>query len=527
MSDTTTHATLYGMFEATLPGPSDGNPFQDVTLRATFTRPDRSIAKIDGFYDGDGLYRVRFMPDAIGAWRFRTASNIGVLDGVEGTFEVGPAAVGVHGPVRVANGFHFAFADGTPYQPVGTTAYAWNHQGDAQELRTLETLRGAPFNKIRMCVFPKHYRYNENEPPLYPFPVLRRGASQWRPRLVEDAGWAFDFERFEPAFFRHLEQRIADLGALGVEADLILFHPYDRWGFSRMTPEQDDRYLRYLVARLSAFPNVWWSFANEYDLMASKTLSDWDRFLTIVAECDPVGHLRSIHNCFPFFDHRHPLVTHCSIQRQETARAAQWRQQYGKPVVIDECAYEGDIGEAWGNISGQELVHRFWDATVGGGYCTHGETIRHAGDDIWWAKGGALEGASIPRLHFLKELLAEVASAGLDPVTSTGPHKIMMAGGLDHVTLDQLIGADPAEPRITGQYAAAGRGPELYLAYFGRNQPSELTLELPQGVGYKATLIDTWDMRKTLLDGVVRTGDVVRIPSRPYQAMLFERVAAN
>ena len=24
--------------------------------------------------------------------------------------------------------------------------------------------------------------------------------------------------------------------AIGVEADLILLHPYDRWGFSRMTP---------------------------------------------------------------------------------------------------------------------------------------------------------------------------------------------------------------------------------------------------------------------------------------------------
>ena len=38
--------------------------------------------------------------------------------------------------------------------------------GDAVQEQTLETLKKAPFNKIRMCVFPKDYAYNENEPTL-------------------------------------------------------------------------------------------------------------------------------------------------------------------------------------------------------------------------------------------------------------------------------------------------------------------------------------------------------------------------
>ncbi len=41
--------------------------------------------------------------------------------------------------------------------------------------------------------------------------------------------------RPNPAFFAHLEQRIADLRALNIEADLILFHPYDRWGYATMS----------------------------------------------------------------------------------------------------------------------------------------------------------------------------------------------------------------------------------------------------------------------------------------------------
>ena len=31
------------------------------------------------------------------------------------------------------------------------------------------TLKASPFNKVRMCVFPKWYDHNRKEPALYPF----------------------------------------------------------------------------------------------------------------------------------------------------------------------------------------------------------------------------------------------------------------------------------------------------------------------------------------------------------------------
>ena len=40
-----------------------------------------------------------------------------------GTVEVTGPRAGNHGPVQVANRFHFAHADGTPYVPFGTTCY--------------------------------------------------------------------------------------------------------------------------------------------------------------------------------------------------------------------------------------------------------------------------------------------------------------------------------------------------------------------------------------------------------------------
>ena len=51
-------------------------------------------------------------------------------------------------------------ADGTPFYPFGTTCYAWIHQPEALQRQTLESLAQNPFNKVRMCVFPKWYDHS-------------------------------------------------------------------------------------------------------------------------------------------------------------------------------------------------------------------------------------------------------------------------------------------------------------------------------------------------------------------------------
>jgi len=48
----------WGIFEATLEGPEKGNPFVDVKLGAEFRNKNRVVA-VDGFYDGNGVYKVR------------------------------------------------------------------------------------------------------------------------------------------------------------------------------------------------------------------------------------------------------------------------------------------------------------------------------------------------------------------------------------------------------------------------------------------------------------------------------------
>ncbi len=486
----------WGVFELELAGSAEGNPFLEVELTAQFSYKHRTI-EVDGFYDGDGVYRIRFMPDALGSWRYRTHSNRDELSGVEGTFICTASAPGNHGPVRVANTYHFAYADGTPYKQIGTTCYVWAHQGDELEEQTLATLQAASFNKLRMCVFPKHYAFNENEPERYPFPCLSRGSSRWTGSWAVDVqpGWAFDFSRFDPSFFRHFEQRVEQLRDMGIEADLILFHPYDRWGFTSMDAATDDRYLRYIVARLAAYRNVWWSMANEYDLMPNKSMADWDRFFRIVQEHDPYGHLRSIHNCFVFYDHSKPWVTHQSIQHGNLEQTRVWREQGRKPVVVDECGYEGNIWPSWGNITAQEMVHRFWLGTARCGYIGHGETYEHPEDILWWAKGGILHGESAPRLAFLRRILEDGPAAGLDPIID-----------------------------VPGMFPCAGQPHAYYLTYFGVHQPAQMVFDVPDGEQYAAEVIDTWAMTATRLDEPVVRGATVALPGKPYQALILRRV---
>ncbi|MGW0665114.1 DUF5060 domain-containing protein [Streptodolium elevatio] len=388
-------ATRWSTVEVVLDGPSHGNPFTELEVTARFTHDSAAITA-GGFYDGDGRWIIRFLPEVVGCWTFTTSSNALSLNGVSGAFDVGEAAPGDHGPVRT-DGFHFAHADGTRHTPLGTTAYAWIHQPAELRAATLRTLQRSPFTKVRMCVFPKAYLHNTNEPDLYPF----AGSPEE----------GFDFAFLDPEFFRHLESAVADLGRVGIQADVILFHPYDRWGFADMGSAADDRYASYVVRRLSAYPNVWWSLANEYDLVDSKAQADWERIAAVLVDNDPAEHLRSIHNFGEPYDHGRSWVTHASMQGPDIYKTAEhidaWRRQWGKPVVLDECGYEGNLEYAWGNLSGEELTRRCWEGAVRGGYVGHGETYHRDDEQVWWAKGGELVGDAPARIAFLRKVIED------------------------------------------------------------------------------------------------------------------------
>jgi hypothetical protein len=466
----------WGLYEVAFTGPASSNPYLEISLSATFTQGAQRVT-VPGFWDGGDTYKVRFSPPTTGTWRYETRSDAPELNSKTGTFTVSAPGANNHGPVEVFNQFYLRYADGTPYHQFGTTCYVWTHQPNEMQEQTLKTLAASPFNKIRFCVFPKSYTYNQNEPERFAF---QKGADG-----------KFDFTRPAPGFWRHFEKRILDLQRLGIEADLILWHPYDRWGFSEMGRENDDRYLRYAIARLGAFRNVWWSLANEYDLMApgamaghrgDKALADWDRFFQILEKEDPQQRLRGIHNCRGFYDHTRTWVTHVSAQNGDLARVLEWRRQYGKPVVVDECGYEGNIPQGWGRLSAQEMVRRFWLGTMSGGYVGHGETYRHPEDLLWWSKGGVLRGESPARIQWLKDFMAQ----------SPPFHQL-----------------DPDRARQGGLLQS--KSGEYYLLFALNQQPQ--TVSLAGSRPYKLDVVDPWEMTVTPV-GTAPAGEFTITPSK-------------
>ena len=74
-------AFQYEIFELILTGPSAGNPFLDSRVEATFTLGNRTIS-VEGFYDGRTTYKVRFIPDIPGQWKFKCRLEL-LIDAAE------------------------------------------------------------------------------------------------------------------------------------------------------------------------------------------------------------------------------------------------------------------------------------------------------------------------------------------------------------------------------------------------------------------------------------------------------------
>lgn len=359
---------------------------------------------------------------------------------------------------------------------------------------------------------PARYPYNYQEPASRLYPYEGTPPTNW------------DFARFHLPFWRHLEDSVQQLRGAGVIADLILFHPYDHWGFGCMggsDPETYDlthdlEYVRYAVARLAAFSNVWWSLANEWDLIRCKgkgvgqvgttqqgwtaapftataftaasaqagATPIWDALGAALAAEDPYRREASIHNCIHLYNHSRAWVTHVSLQGYEDGTPAIVAGRYGlKPVVWDEVRYEGDIPEGWGQLSGPEMADRFWWGHSLGVHVGHSETIMLPGlqdkDQLmWWSKGGVLRGTSPGRISWFARTVGSAPRPAfsrltpLDAMPLTGCTGSVLVG--DGYALFHVRGGPGGRPHqgaVGEDLWAGGKG----MGWRGR--PSDRTRE--------------------------------------------------
>lgn len=216
------------------------DPFSEVTLTVLFSSPAGEIYETRGFWDGGKTWRVRFSPDQLGRWTFRTicsdAANRG-LHNLSGAFVCtvpgGSTRFALHGPVQVARDHgHFEHADGTPF--------FW----------MADLINGAVCTRDREeWEFYARTRAEQN------FSVVEIVLAARQMSQQTQAG--LNYSIIDPKYFQDLERKLELLQRAGILCALI--PELDPTPTQRGSADSDQqaRWLDYLVARFGAEPIAW------------------------------------------------------------------------------------------------------------------------------------------------------------------------------------------------------------------------------------------------------------------------------
>lgn len=257
------------------------DPFRDVTLEAIYTRPDGTEVSFWGFYDGKVRWRLRFMPDQLGTWRYQSRFTDG-SPGPSGRFECvvgdtpGTICAYEHNPIW------FGHRDGPSFfmrsLHVGDRFFASNW--DSQKRSAfLDWAQEQGYNTLSIA---SHYLNRE---------VEGRGLEWQTPDL-----WPLN-----PSEFRRLEETMDDL-----ERRRFVIYPFGGFfgqdsDFPRARRDQE-LYVRYVLARFAPYWNVLFNVAGPEPLVHAQRFGyimmydDVCRLGAMIGELDPFGHLVTIHN---------------------------------------------------------------------------------------------------------------------------------------------------------------------------------------------------------------------------------------
>lgn len=328
------------------------NPFHDAALTGEFFAPSGKTKLLDGFYDGDDTWRLRFVPDEEGEWRYLLRGE-GVEILQEG--KISCTAASRRGFIRIhpQNPFTFATGDGTAFFPMGDTCYGlFDDSPITDQLRAeyLETRRAQHFNFVRISVGHSHDRAQKD--PAY----WAWGGTAQEP----------DLDRFNPVFFRNFDKLLLQMRESGMNAELLLLNFYRKpfTDTTLWTPERERRWLRYLLARYAAFDNIFmWTLSNEYE-----THPDGRYRLDIPGDIDWAKETaRFIKRHDPY---NHPVTVHPVVS--STAKGSSPRDPFERPWQIGGFYGDEDALDVLSQQTGQHGEGTIWDDSL---QCWQGDDL--------------------------------------------------------------------------------------------------------------------------------------------------------
>jgi hypothetical protein len=179
----------------------------------------------------------------------------------------------------------------------------------------------------------------------------------------------------DPEFYKRLDERIRYMNSKGIIFDMILGHDRNHLAEAFPARQQRERYVRYMVARYSAF-NITWQVAQEFEEYQNgrelmKELG------TLLKQMDPYQHPRSTHTTST----ASPLTSdgwmdYIVYQSSDDQLGAIEHQIFAMPFVNSEFAYE-DSGAGRTHphhVDSDTFRRRLWNASMNGQYPTLGNT---------------------------------------------------------------------------------------------------------------------------------------------------------
>ncbi|HOK04490.1 MAG TPA: DUF4038 domain-containing protein [Victivallales bacterium] len=222
------------------------NPPFENELIAEFYSPSGKILKIRGFWDGKRKWKLRFSPDEIGQWEWKTFP-VNLDNGLikSGSFicnqYTGKNPVYKNGSLKISkNGFYISYQSEEPFFWLGDTA--WNG-----------VIRGDDNNWQKYLRIRRKQKFN----------VIQFVACHWRGDSEDEFGEkACDDEvspiKINPRFFQRIDKRIFMINKSGLYAAPVILWTLLETDIGQKLSEEDAILLaKYIVARYDACQCVW------------------------------------------------------------------------------------------------------------------------------------------------------------------------------------------------------------------------------------------------------------------------------
>ncbi|MEA4917786.1 DUF4038 domain-containing protein [Proteiniphilum sp.] len=224
------------------------NPLYDVDFfGAEFISPSGKKMIVRGFWDGGTTWKIRFMPDETGRWKYRTVCSDQMnnqLNGIEGNFTCvrNRSKTDIHrrGPLKHLPGtYHLTYNDDKPFLYIGCTA--WN---------------GGLISTVD-----EWEKYLSNRQTTG-YSVIQLITTQWRggPYNAENekAFSGVDKIIINPSFFKRLDDRIDRINDYGLVAAPVMLWAYGDLNPGSLLPEESAiKLAEYILARYDGNHVIW------------------------------------------------------------------------------------------------------------------------------------------------------------------------------------------------------------------------------------------------------------------------------